>query len=288
MATFEQPDPQVGSFICLMYHNIPQDPASYHNLGASITSYFVEKETFANQLQEVVALGGCYLDSRMVDSFFQQPLQNPGQSATCGHPVLLTFDDGWRDSVETAGPILADQHCQAMIFVTTDFVDRRYFLTRRQLGHLPSQVFRVGSHARSHRMLPQLNDANIRMELADSKAFLEDLLGYRVDSLSVPGGQVDTRVRRIAAEVGYRFLYTSAAHVNRPTADPMAIGRVAIRHNTSMPAFRRYVQQRLLGPQLRSWLLSIPKGLLGPSGYARLRAGYLGEEQAGGISGLRA
>jgi peptidoglycan/xylan/chitin deacetylase (PgdA/CDA1 family) len=191
-------------------------------------------------------------------------------------PVLLTFDDGWSDAVRVGGPLLEQQGCQAVMFISTDFLDRRYFLSRAELARVNPNVFRVGSHARSHRMLSLLGAAEVRAELMDSKKVLEDIVGYEVDALSIPNGAVDRRVRGIAVECGYRFVCDSEVRINRHCGNPTAIGRVAIVSSTSLPEFRKYVQQRLAGPWLRRAAFYGPKRVLGLRRYAKLRRRLLG------------
>jgi peptidoglycan/xylan/chitin deacetylase (PgdA/CDA1 family) len=261
-----------------MYHNVPADPGRYAGLGTSITSYFVEKQRFASQLAEISANGGWFLKTDQLQSFFSPAHQKPELSWQ-GFPVLLSFDDGWQDSVEVAGPILESQGCGAYLFVTTQFVGRPYFVDRRQLQNLPKSQFQLGSHAQSHRLLSLLTEPEIRTELQDSRAFLEDISGSAVESLSVPGGAVDDRVRRIAREVGYRFLFTSDVHANRRQTSPLAIGRLAIKRNTSSADLKRYVRQQFLREQLRRSLLGTSKRLLGLDRYEKLRQSILGHSQ---------
>src|SRR5207237_3208970 len=102
--------------------------------------------------------------------------------------VLLTFDDGWKDSVEIAGAQLAQHRLHAMLFITTDFVGRRDFLSREDLARLDTAAFTVGSHGRSHRMLNLLTARQIRRELQDSRKFLQDATGREVTAVSVPSG----------------------------------------------------------------------------------------------------
>jgi peptidoglycan/xylan/chitin deacetylase (PgdA/CDA1 family) len=283
-----------------MYHNVPADPGRYAGLGTSITSYFVEKQRFASQLAEISANGGWFLKIDRLPSFFGVPrFRGPEHAESLdsalypdresmpyepelswqGFPVLLSFDDGWQDSVEVAGPILESQGCWAYLFVTTQFVGRPYFVDRRQLQNLPKSQFQLGSHAQSHRLLSLLTEPEIRTELQDSRAFLEDISGSAVESLSVPGGAVDDRVRRIAREVGYRFLFTSDVHANSRQTSPLAIGRLAIKRNTSSADLKRYVRQQFLREQLRRSLLGTSKRLLGLDRYEKLRQSILGHSQ---------
>ncbi len=199
--------------------------------------------------------------------------ENPGAAL-----VLLTFDDGWAGSVEEAGPILETHGCRALLFVTTGFVGKKYFLEREQLSRLSRRCFRVGSHGRTHRFLSLLSNREIREELRSSKRYLEDVLGYAIDSLSIPSGAIDERVKWIAAEEGYRFCFTSEIRRNRREDGPMNIGRVAIKEATPRQAIGKYVRQELARERTRRWMLSIPKGILGLRRYERLRRRLLGEE----------
>ena len=90
---------------------------------------------------------------------------------------------------------------------------------------------------------------------------------------------MDERVRQIAAEVGYRFLFTSETYANTRSIGQMRIGRIAIRYNTTIYNFRRYVQHKLGWEQWRRRLLSLPKRTLGLRRYERLRRRVLGEAQ---------
>ena len=258
---------QPDNFISLMYHNVHADDARFGDLSSSITSYFVNVSTFASQMDELIRLGGTCLSAVQWTALYSTG-SLPVSSA---NPVLLSFDDGWRGVIDLAVPILQSRHGCGILFVTTDFIGRPRFISRRDLLHFPHDVLQLGSHARTHRMLNQLSDAEITAELIDSKHALEDLSGRPVDCLSIPGGALDHRVRHIAAETGYRFLFTSEVHINTPRRGPFSIGRVPIRATTPLDAFRRYVTRRILREQMRRWILQVPKRALGRSGYERLR-----------------
>jgi peptidoglycan/xylan/chitin deacetylase (PgdA/CDA1 family) len=128
-------------------------------------------------------------------------------------------------------------------------------------------------------MLSQLGDAEIRAELSDSKKDLEDAVGYAVDTLSIPSGAVDARVRRIAAECGYAYVFDSEVRVNRRGDSPLAIARVAVMGCTTPDAVERYVRQRVARERLRRVALQAPKRLLGLKRYERLRRWLLVERR---------
>ena len=271
------PTRAADSFVALMYHDIREDGWADPHVSPASSSYFVSSSAFAQQMAELSACGAHCMTWPQLQGFYTGN-GHPVDVHSSPRPVLLTFDDGWRHAVDIGGPILDEHRAQATLFITTDFLGRQHFLSRRDVTELPADLFRVGSHARSHRMLCLLDDAEVRAELSDSRKLLEDLTGYEIDSLSIPNGAVDQRVRRIAAECGYRYLFDSEIRINRRGGDPLAIGRVPLMHATPLSAFRRYVQHRVGWERFRRAVLHAPKRLLGLRRYDLLRRQLLGEK----------
>ena len=265
------------AFTSLMYHNVTDDGSEFPDLSPSVTSYFVDQRAFASQIEQLGRVAKC-LNWSTVRQFYEADAKTTktDQVREDRPRVQLTFDDGWLGSVDVAGPILETHRCEAMLFVTTDLVGRRHFLGRRELQHLPP-TFRIGSHARTHRLLSELSEDDVREELQSSKHFLEDAIGDQVDTLSIPGGAVDERVRRIASDVGYRFLFTSQVQANTRQIGPMNIGRIAIRRKTTLRDFQRYLRGDFGRERLRQNLLQSSKQLIGPKLYERVRRQLLGE-----------
>jgi peptidoglycan/xylan/chitin deacetylase (PgdA/CDA1 family) len=262
------------NFVALMYHNLVDAAEPYAGLSPSITRYFVSRAAFVQQMQTIAELARCCGPHDLAPSFGQAVLKNDKDRRPC---VMLTFDDGWRGSVEIGRPILESFGYRAFLFVTTDFVGARHFLSRPDLREASQSVFCIGSHGRSHRLLSRLSDAEIRQELDDSKTFLEDTIGKPVHALSIPGGAYDQRVTRLAGDIGYKYVFSSDVRMNCTEDASHTIGRVAIKSTTPLTAFRRYVCHRLARERLRQWLLRVPKRWLGAARYERVRRQLLGE-----------
>jgi len=260
-----------------MYHNIFSDPSAYRDLSPSATSYFVSSEAFEAQLKAIKNCGGACISWDAIEAFYRPGNTSNYPNSSNGFPVLLTFDDGWSGAFETGGPILVEHCAQALLFVTTDFINRPYMLSRAELSRIDPAIFHIGSHARTHRMLSLLNSREIRAELEDSRKLLEDIVGYKIESLSIPSGAVNARVRKIAAECGFRFVFDSEPRVNRRGSSSLAIGRVAITGDTSLTTFRNSVRQRLTRQRLRRAVLEGPKRVLGLRRYESMRRWLLRE-----------
>lgn len=270
------------SFVSLMYHNIVSNDdaatrADYAQLSPSITGYFVAAERFAQQLDAVMSVADV-MTYQDLQQFYGSPRTLFADASRSR--VQLTFDDGWRGSVDVAGPLLAARGLQTMLFVTTGLIGRSHFLTASELARLPRDTFHIGSHTVTHPFLNELDDVAITEELHRSKTELEDIVGNEVDSLSVPNGAVDDRVIRIAADCGYRYVCVSSVHCNSVKRGPLSIGRVAIRAGTSVEQVERYASGDLSRERLRGAVLSFPKRVLGPTRYRQLRGVLLGEAPA--------
>ncbi|MBM82127.1 MAG: hypothetical protein CMJ78_16285 [Planctomycetaceae bacterium] len=266
----------MNSFITLMYHNVTPNGAEYSDLSPSVTAYFVDQRTFSAHLLEVCQRGHC-VDTKAIAGFYQQKSVNVPDVLTL---VQVTFDDGWAGSYETAGPILETHGCQGLLFVTTDLIGSRHCVSLNDLKRIDPVVMTIGSHAKTHRFLNRMSESEIREELSFSKSHLEDAVGYEVDTLSIPGGAIDERVRKIASDVGYRFVYTSETYANTRHRGSLNIGRIAIKNTTTIDDVRRYVKGDLRKERLRRGLLSIPKRLLGQHGYHALRRRVLREAES--------
>jgi len=136
--------------------------------------------------------------------------------------------------------------------------------------------FEIGSHSLTHRYLTDLADTDLRRELEQSKAMLEQIVGKPVPHFSCPGGRLNSRVAQAAAKAGYRTLAHSTPHANSPSTDPLSLGRVAIRRDLALDSFRKLCCGRDLW-KLRagSRIRDTAKRVLGNRNYERLRGSLL-------------
>lgn len=152
-------------------------------------------------------------------------------------PVLLTFDDGNRDSYSVAFPILRRHHLVATFFVVTKMVGRPPSVTWQQLSEMSRAGMTVASHTVSHLDLRTLPSGRLRAELIDSRAKIAAELGTAPVVLSYPSGEYDRRVEAAAGQAGYVMAVTT--HSGR-RIDPqrlLALPRVRISGGLSLQRF---------------------------------------------------
>lgn len=174
--------------------------------------------------------------------------------------VSLTFDDGYRDALAVAAPILERYRLPFTVFVVSGFLSRppapRLYLDSASLRDLAAAAgASIGSHGRRHRALTRLDERGLDEELRESASELATVLGARPLSLSYPYGAVNATVARRAAEAGFRIGGTSLAGVNRAGAAPLRLHRTEIVAQDGLGEFTGKVRGDYDWYQLRQRLL---------------------------------
>ncbi|HUP21631.1 MAG TPA: polysaccharide deacetylase family protein [Thermoanaerobaculia bacterium] len=94
----------------------------------------------------------------------------------------------------------------------------------------------VGSHTRSHRLLPKEPAPRVISELLGSKQILESALGAEVRHLAYPDGQFSPGCVDAAGAAGYRYAYTTCGH-RAPGKELLTIPRRTFWERTCAGAF---------------------------------------------------
>ena len=165
-------------------------------------------------------------------------------SEDLGGTLSITFDDGYRDNVEVAAPILRSLGLPATFFVTTGFIDSQAvphwdehlprhpgWMTWEQVRTLAAMGFEIGSHTDSHVDLARADPAIIRADLATSQRKLAEALGTPARLFAYPFGGSDhitPNARELVREAGFMCCAGCYGGANPATPDPFKLRRIAI------------------------------------------------------------
>jgi peptidoglycan/xylan/chitin deacetylase (PgdA/CDA1 family) len=216
----------------LMYHkvnDIPDNPTS------------VPVSLFDEQMGHLRELGYTVVGLDDVLDFYTggRPLP-PGAT-------LITFDDGYRDVLENAMPVLQKHGYPAVLFVPIAYMQdgmplpHELLLAQRgilnptigwsEVAELEAGGVRIESHGIAHKPLAEIELDEAVREIAISRLRLEERLGRPVRSFAyVKGSEAHFRPVHVSLvqQAGYEVAFTSVSGANGGAADPLRLRRYNI------------------------------------------------------------
>lgn len=194
------------------------------------------------------------LDRGYAPATFHQAVFAPPSRKT----FAVTFDDAWR-SIYTLGlPVLSALGVPATVFAVTEPTGPPTRLLRGpileqylggphehelmpmswdELGEVADAGWEVGSHTVTHPYLTDVDDAQLRVELGESKARVEEMLGRPCPTIAYPSGSFDRRVMRFTEEAGYDLAAALPASFSW-APELLAYPRVSVQRDDSMWTFQ--------------------------------------------------
>ena len=119
--------------------------------------------------------------------------------------VGISFDDGYRNNLTVALPLLEKFSLPMTLFVIAGAVDADGYLSTDELREISRHpLVTIGAHGLWHRHFTGLSTDSARFELIESRRLLEDVIGRKVELMAWPYGECDPEVERLSAECGYR------------------------------------------------------------------------------------
>ena len=214
----------------LVYHSVmPHHPGQT----AEQRVLSVGDSVFVAQMQYLVD-GGYHVVSfaALVDAL-------EGRDTLPNRAVVITFDDGWENQYRHAFPILRRFGLTATFFVfTTPIGTDRKLMTWEQLRELQDAGMTIGSHTRTHPVLPDYHAA-LHNEVVMSRADIEQHLGRAPDFFAYPFGEWDAESAAWARTAGYRAARTYRGGAWNAPSDLYHLRAVPVTEN--MQAFERAV-----------------------------------------------
>jgi peptidoglycan/xylan/chitin deacetylase (PgdA/CDA1 family) len=213
----------------LMYHKVNDMPDNPTTVPVSL---------FDEQLAQVRELGYRIVGLDAVIDHYTRGAEMPPRA------VLITFDDGYRDTLENALPILEKHGAPAVIFVPVAYMEdatplpheallvergvRNPTLDWGLLRELDASGVRVESHGIAHRPLAEIPLDEAVREIAVSKLKLEEELGRQVHAYAyVKGSEAHFHPvhESILKQSGYEIAFTTISRSNGRQTNPFRLGR---------------------------------------------------------------
>ncbi len=200
----------------------------YHDMKAS------ERPGFLSQLNYMKSMGD-FLSPNEATALLE-----PGHRLT-GRYFCVTFDDGLRDAVRYAVPILNERSIPSAFFVVPAWISAASdaqplgakYISWDECRQMAQSGVTVGSHSRSHRRFSALDDRQASDELTMSKSQIEEELGQSCEHFACPWGQphqdyLPSRDPCLAAAAGYQSFFTTKRGAATVGDSPWSIPRVRL------------------------------------------------------------
>lgn len=216
---------------------------SYHKIGPPMpggweTWYYISKQIFEQQLRLLADRGYEFLDLARFYRGLDDPTTLPAKS------TLITFDDGYRNNLTAALPIMIRMGVPGVVFVPTNYIGSlniwdsggqepdEEICDWNDLLNLERYGVTVESHSVTHPSFSTLTPEQHEKELRQSKATLEAKLGRKVEFFAYPYGDAGNDFNfseALLKSVGYRAacLY-GGGPITLPAANRFRLERLAM------------------------------------------------------------
>jgi peptidoglycan/xylan/chitin deacetylase (PgdA/CDA1 family) len=245
----------------LMYHSIADN---------SDDRYSVPIESFRQQISwlfehgfEVVPL-----------SFLVRSIQTRS-NGNLRKKVVITFDDGYKDFLDNALPILLVHRAVATVFLVTDLLggsaswnesgahDR--LMSEDEVRCIKAQGISLGSHTATHVNLSLLNHEDLQRQLLDSRDRLT-LLGETFYAFAYPWGQWSNQVVDAVKASGYECAVAVGEKTRFAANDIYSLPRITMIREMDLKRFQSLLTRTRAEMKLRRIYRAVLSAGLGRHG----------------------
>jgi peptidoglycan/xylan/chitin deacetylase (PgdA/CDA1 family) len=223
----------------LMYHYIRINPVASDRLGYNLS---ITPADFAAQMEWIVTNGFHTIFPSELTAAITQGAPLPTK------PIVLTFDDGYRDFYDQAWPVLKRFGLKSSSAVITNFADKGdrgdvMYMNWNMIRELDqSGMVEIASHTQSHPDLTRVSVGNRWLELSKSKEIIEQQLGHPCNTFVYPSGKYDGATVSDARRAGYQIAFTTnegKVRVPQDSGPILTLPRVRIAGGTTIAGFAK-------------------------------------------------
>jgi peptidoglycan/xylan/chitin deacetylase (PgdA/CDA1 family) len=216
----------------LMYHYLSEPPA--------------DADIYRQDLSVKPALFAAQLDRMQTEGYTTINLYDLVANLTQGaplppKPVILTFDDGYRDNYENAFPLLKARGMQATFFIITDFIDakRPEYLSWDMVRMMYAAGMSIESHSRNHVSLRGRDKDYLVWQALGSLETIQAELGVPPHFICYPSGEYDQKTIDVFKSANYWAGITTIQGATQHSDDLFELHRVRVRGTTTADQLSR-------------------------------------------------
>ncbi len=155
-------------------------------------------------------------------------------------PLVLTFDDGYRNMLNFVAPLLQKYNFKAVLYLLADLgVCHNVWdagesplwplLSKKERQDIfESKVFEIGSHGFRHEKITKMNEFEAMEELMGSRKALEKEFGKKIFSFAFTFGVKNNKSSELAKSAGYEYGLNTDQGAFHVEEDPFHVFRIPI------------------------------------------------------------
>ncbi|MCA1554553.1 MAG: polysaccharide deacetylase family protein [Chloroflexi bacterium] len=214
----------------LMYHQIKDLPANANveDLTWTVSPSALDAELayLANNGYTTVSL------DLMLDGL-------AGKSALPPKPVVLTFDDGWKNQYTEALPLLKKYKQTATFYVVSSYMGYGAYFDWTMTKEAQDAGMTVAGHSIDHSDLSQKSAAEVDRQVRESKAALERQLGVSITHFAYPYGAYNDVIVDALKRNGYRSATTLNPMPAKNPLSPYLLPRIRVSYKDTLADFAK-------------------------------------------------
>jgi len=159
-------------------------------------------------------------------------------------PVMLNFDDGYKDDFTTVLPILERLKLQATFYIVPAASKFGGFMSPAMVKQAAESGYvTIGSHTVHHADLRSLSQEEREAELRDSRDLLQAWSGQLVNAFAYPYGYLNAKVEQDVAAAGYSIAFRTGSGADHTSSTRYELRRIQINENTDVvKTVQRYLK----------------------------------------------
>jgi len=200
--------------LSLMYHRFNESKYPSTN---------IEMDVFKSQIDMIKRSGYSFNDPNSFEKNYIVPKKNK--------EILLTIDDAFQSFYTEAWPYLKKNKIPFILFVSTEPVGKRGYMTWNQIKEIESETFAlIGHHSHSHGyLIDESNDLFVQDIKMANKIFFKEL-GYIPSLFSYPFGEYSKFMRDYISQ-NFTFAFGQHSGVIDVNKDKFELPRFPINEN---------------------------------------------------------
>jgi peptidoglycan/xylan/chitin deacetylase (PgdA/CDA1 family) len=179
--------------LSIMYHRFDENKYPSTN---------IQMEVFLKQIQLIKDLNYSFIHPEDFEKNFNIPKKQK--------KILITVDDAFQSFYEVAWPFLKENRIPFILFVSTEPVGNRGYMTWEQIREVEKEKFAViGHHSHSHEYLIDKTNEDFEEDIETANRIFNEKIGYVPSLFSYPFGEYSEFMRNYISK---KFTYAFGQH----------------------------------------------------------------------------